>query len=121
MLQLILLTQKGPLINWNEVSTRTYDTAEECIKVNYKGARKMVDTFLLLLQLSDSPRIVNVSSMTGVLKVELEKRLGYVLLLCLIFIKCHREGIFSFFYPNLPKNKSNLLPALPPHVVCVSF
>ncbi|WOG95431.1 hypothetical protein DCAR_0414750 [Daucus carota subsp. sativus] len=59
---------KGPLINWNEVSTRTYDTAEECIKVNYKGARKMVDTFLLLLQLSDSPRIVNVSSMTGVLK-----------------------------------------------------
>ncbi|CAN1729018.1 (+)-neomenthol dehydrogenase, partial [Linum perenne] len=56
-------------INWNEVTINKYELAEECLKTNYYGPNQMVETFLPLLQLSDSPRIVNVSSMAGTLKV----------------------------------------------------
>ncbi|RVW27899.1 (+)-neomenthol dehydrogenase [Vitis vinifera] len=38
-------------------------------KVNYSGAQKVIGAFIPLLQLSDSPRIVNISSSTGNLKV----------------------------------------------------
>ncbi|KAL5565584.1 hypothetical protein UlMin_028748 [Ulmus minor] len=54
--------------NWNEISTQTYELAEECLKTNYYGARRLVEAFLPLLQLSDSPRVVNVSSELGLLK-----------------------------------------------------
>ncbi|XP_057980044.1 (+)-neomenthol dehydrogenase-like isoform X2 [Malania oleifera] len=48
--------------------TQTYELAEECLKTNYYGARIMVQVFIPLLQLSNSARIVNVSSSTGMLK-----------------------------------------------------
>ncbi|XP_059312701.1 (+)-neomenthol dehydrogenase-like isoform X2 [Lycium ferocissimum] len=51
-----------------KVATQTCDLAEECIKTNYYGAKWMIQELLPLLQLSDSPRIVNVSSMAGQLK-----------------------------------------------------
>ncbi|KAL5550826.1 hypothetical protein UlMin_001002 [Ulmus minor] len=54
--------------NWNEISTPTYELAEECLKTNYYGARRLVEALLPLLQLSDSPRIVNVSSFLGLLQ-----------------------------------------------------
>ncbi|KAL5565585.1 hypothetical protein UlMin_028749 [Ulmus minor] len=54
--------------NWNEISTPTYELAEECLKTNYYGARRLVEALLPLLQLSDSPRVVNVSSDLGLLK-----------------------------------------------------
>ncbi|CAN1308673.1 (+)-neomenthol dehydrogenase [Linum perenne] len=42
-----------------DVTFDTYELAEECLKTNYYGAKGMVEAFLQLLQLSDSPRIVN--------------------------------------------------------------
>ncbi|KAJ8900594.1 hypothetical protein K2173_025371 [Erythroxylum novogranatense] len=45
----------GSEINWSEISTQSYELAEECLKINYYG-------------LSDSPRIVNVSSGQGKLE-----------------------------------------------------
>ncbi|ESQ43958.1 hypothetical protein EUTSA_v10006127mg [Eutrema salsugineum] len=53
---------------WEEVITETYELAEECIKINYYGPKRMCEAFIPLLQLSDSPRIVNVSSSMGKLK-----------------------------------------------------
>ncbi|KAJ8900486.1 hypothetical protein K2173_025263 [Erythroxylum novogranatense] len=56
-------------INWSEISTQTYELAEECLKINYYGAKKMAEALLPLLRLSDSPRIVNVSALRGKLEV----------------------------------------------------
>ncbi|KAH7863062.1 hypothetical protein Vadar_012802 [Vaccinium darrowii] len=55
-------------INWDEVMTQTYEMAKECLETNYYGAKRMIETFVPLLQLSNSPRIVNVSSSMGQLK-----------------------------------------------------
>ncbi|KAK7292624.1 hypothetical protein RJT34_15475 [Clitoria ternatea] len=48
--------------------TQTYELAEECLKINYYGAKITVESLMPLLQLSDSPRIVNVSSTLGQLE-----------------------------------------------------
>ncbi|XP_020212465.1 (+)-neomenthol dehydrogenase-like isoform X1 [Cajanus cajan] len=48
--------------------TQTYELAEECLKINYYGAKIVVESLMPLLQLSDSPRIVNVSSTLGILE-----------------------------------------------------
>ncbi|GLT50278.1 hypothetical protein SLA2020_237740 [Shorea laevis] len=58
----------GEDVSWSETMTKTYELAEECLKTNYFGAKRMSETFIPLLQLSDSPRIVNVSSSLGKLK-----------------------------------------------------
>ncbi|CAN4111717.1 unnamed protein product [Withania somnifera] len=50
------------------MATQTYDLAEECIKTNYYGAKRMIQELLPLLQLSDSPRVVNMSSIGGKLE-----------------------------------------------------
>ncbi|KAK9076701.1 hypothetical protein SSX86_005035 [Deinandra increscens subsp. villosa] len=42
-----------------------YDMGEECMKTNYYGTKAVTEAFLPLLQLSSSPRIVNVSSNYG--------------------------------------------------------
>lgn len=55
---------------WHKKTTQNYELAEECLKINYYGAKRMVEEFIPLLQLSDSPRIVNVSSSLGILKVK---------------------------------------------------
>ncbi|KAH7864698.1 hypothetical protein Vadar_032751 [Vaccinium darrowii] len=55
-------------INWNEEMTQTYEMAKECLETNYYGAKRMIEAFIPLLQLSNSPRIVNVSSSLGQLK-----------------------------------------------------
>lgn len=49
-------------------ATQTYELAEACIDTNFYGVRRMVQALLPLLQLSDSPRIVNVSSVSGKLQ-----------------------------------------------------
>ncbi|KAJ8900435.1 hypothetical protein K2173_025212 [Erythroxylum novogranatense] len=51
-----------------ELTSQTYDSAEECLRINYDGARRMIEALVPLLQLSDSPRIVNVSSSMGKLQ-----------------------------------------------------
>lgn len=48
--------------------TQTYESAEECLQTNYYGAKRTVETLFPLLQLSDSPRIVNVSASSGKLE-----------------------------------------------------
>ncbi|KAL0379558.1 UNVERIFIED_CONTAM: (+)-neomenthol dehydrogenase [Sesamum angustifolium] len=44
-----------------------YDLAVECLQINYYGTKRTTEALLHLLQLSDSPRIVNVSSTMGAL------------------------------------------------------
>ncbi|KAJ4726980.1 (+)-neomenthol dehydrogenase [Melia azedarach] len=58
----------GVPIKWNEIVTETYELAEKCLETNYYGAKRMCRALISLLQLSDSPRIVNVSSSMGKLK-----------------------------------------------------
>lgn len=47
----------------------SYESAEFCLETNYYGAKSMVEAHVDLLKLSDSPRIVNVSSSMGKLEV----------------------------------------------------
>ncbi|XP_065864670.1 (+)-neomenthol dehydrogenase-like [Euphorbia lathyris] len=55
-------------INWSEIMSQTYELGDECVKINYYGAKRMNEALIPLLQLSDSPRIVNVSSVMGKLE-----------------------------------------------------
>jgi (+)-neomenthol dehydrogenase len=68
-LSFISLMQEGAKINWSEFITQTWELAEECLRINYYGAKRMAEALIPLLQLSDSPIIVNVSSSMGKLKV----------------------------------------------------
>ncbi|XP_074289774.1 salutaridine reductase-like [Silene latifolia] len=50
----------------NEVMKITYETAEECLNINYYGVKRVTEAFLPLLELSAvGARIVNVSSIAG--------------------------------------------------------
>jgi (+)-neomenthol dehydrogenase len=53
---------------WSKAMTETYELAEECFQINYYGTKRTSEAFIPLLQLSDSPRIVNVSSSIGKLE-----------------------------------------------------
>ncbi|XXG45266.1 hypothetical protein AAC387_Pa02g0393 [Persea americana] len=50
------------------VMRQTYEKAEECIAINYYGCKGVTEALIPLLLLSDSARIVNVSSELGQLK-----------------------------------------------------
>ncbi|KAK4418674.1 (+)-neomenthol dehydrogenase [Sesamum alatum] len=59
----------GSNINLSEIiMSQTYDLAAECIQINYYGTKITTEALLPLLQLSDSPRIVNVASSLGKLE-----------------------------------------------------
>ncbi|CDP18266.1 unnamed protein product [Coffea canephora] len=66
--QVRFLMARRTHINWKAISTHTYELTLECVETNYCGTRRMVEALLPLLQLSQSPRIVNVSSTMGKLK-----------------------------------------------------
>ncbi|XP_071705372.1 (+)-neomenthol dehydrogenase-like, partial [Rutidosis leptorrhynchoides] len=53
---------------FTELIEQPYNLGEECLKTNYYGTKAVTDAFLPLLQLSSSPRIVNVSSNFGELQ-----------------------------------------------------
>ncbi|XP_061340169.1 (+)-neomenthol dehydrogenase-like [Gastrolobium bilobum] len=53
--------------------TQTYELAEKCLQTNYYGAKRTTESLLPLLHLSDSPRIVNVSSTVGKLECVLNE------------------------------------------------
>lgn len=55
-------------VNWDDIVTQTYEAAAEGLQTNYYGAKRLSEALLPLLRLSDSPRIVNVSSASGKLK-----------------------------------------------------
>ncbi|KAL9670075.1 hypothetical protein QQ045_007626 [Rhodiola kirilowii] len=59
------LTQAGKDLELSDFLIQTYELAEQCIQTNYHGTKKMVQDLLPVLQLSDSPRIVNVTSSLG--------------------------------------------------------
>lgn len=52
-----------------ELARETHEKAEECLKVNYYGVKRVTEALIPLLKLSKSPRIVNVSSRYGQLRV----------------------------------------------------
>ncbi|KAM1019290.1 hypothetical protein ACFX2C_040813 [Malus domestica] len=54
-------------IDWDKVMTENYELAKECVQTNYYGAKRTTEALIPLLQLSESPRIVNVSSSMGML------------------------------------------------------
>ena len=56
-------------MDWTKVSSQNYESAEACVRTNYYGAKRMCEALIPLLELSDSPRIVNVSSSRGKLEV----------------------------------------------------
>ncbi|KAL7191805.1 hypothetical protein ACSBR2_023808 [Camellia fascicularis] len=58
----------GLLNKWKEVMTQNYELIDECLQTNYYGEKRMIEAPIPLLQLSDSARIVNVSSNIGKLK-----------------------------------------------------
>ncbi|BFG21900.1 hypothetical protein CerSpe_081740 [Prunus speciosa] len=85
-------------VDLSKLVTETYELTEECLQINYYGAKRTAEAFIPLLQLSDSPRIVNVSSGLGKLnnipsdwargvftdaENLTEERVGAGLLLCL--------------------------------------
>ncbi|XP_059664081.1 salutaridine reductase-like [Cornus florida] len=51
-----------------KIMKQTYEMAEETLKTNYYGTKGVTEAFLPLLQLSNSARIVNVSSSYGELR-----------------------------------------------------
>ncbi|RZC72980.1 hypothetical protein C5167_048460 [Papaver somniferum] len=65
-------------VDQNKVITETYESAEECIKTNYCGVKSVTRALIPLLQLSDSPRIVNVSSGMGQLKTDICYNTGFL-------------------------------------------
>ncbi|KAK9756605.1 hypothetical protein RND81_01G108800 [Saponaria officinalis] len=62
------IRRRGAEINYDGVMKQTYELAEECLQTNYYGVKRTINALLPLLQFSDSPRIVNVSSDVGLLK-----------------------------------------------------
>ncbi|KAG6725328.1 hypothetical protein I3842_02G027900 [Carya illinoinensis] len=60
--------QATAAVNLSEIMSQTYESAEECVQTNYYGAKRVVEFLLPLLQLSDSPRIVNVTTSAGKLE-----------------------------------------------------
>ncbi|XVE77092.1 hypothetical protein DITRI_Ditri13aG0034400 [Diplodiscus trichospermus] len=59
---------------WSKVR-ENYETAEECLKTNYYGAKGTTEALVPLLQLSDSPKIVNLASSAVMLKQMTGERL----------------------------------------------
>lgn len=57
----------GSTVDWEKL-TQTSDMAENCLRTNYYGVKETTDVFLPLLKLSNSSKIVNVSSQAALLQ-----------------------------------------------------
>lgn len=57
----------GSTVEWEKL-TQTSEMAEKCLRTNYYGVKETTESFLPLLHLSNSPKIVNVSSQAELLK-----------------------------------------------------
>nr|GEZ77419.1 glucose/ribitol dehydrogenase [Tanacetum cinerariifolium] len=57
------------------VIDETYELGKKCLDINYYGTKDVTETLIPLLQLSKSPRIVNVTSMGGDLRFLPNKKL----------------------------------------------
>ncbi|KAK7349542.1 hypothetical protein VNO77_06986 [Canavalia gladiata] len=63
-----LRRKRGEISDWNLIFHQTYELAKECVETDFFGAERVTEALLPLLQLSPSPRIVNVSGQIGLLK-----------------------------------------------------
>lgn len=52
-----------------EVLRETYKEAEKCLDINNYSIKRVTEALILLLQLEQTPRIVNVTSDLGQLKI----------------------------------------------------
>ncbi|MFS7943836.1 putative NAD(P)-binding domain superfamily [Helianthus anomalus] len=59
----------GSQIEWGKILNESYELAAQCVQTNYYVAKRMVERFIPVLESSNSPTIVNVSSSIGKLKV----------------------------------------------------
>ncbi|WJX87014.1 (+)-neomenthol dehydrogenase [Trifolium repens] len=59
------IVENGGQIDWSKILTETYEQTEVGIRTNYYGAKELTKALIPLLQLSTSPKIVNVSSSSG--------------------------------------------------------
>ncbi|KAF8379461.1 hypothetical protein HHK36_028897 [Tetracentron sinense] len=59
---------KGEAPDLKQRLRETYELTEECLETNYYGTKRVTEALIPLLQLSNSARIVNVSSSLGKLK-----------------------------------------------------
>ncbi|KAL2330342.1 hypothetical protein Fmac_017923 [Flemingia macrophylla] len=64
----LLKKRNGEQIDWSEVGYQTYELAEQCVQTNLYGVERVTEALVPLLQLSISPRIINISSRAGLLK-----------------------------------------------------
>ncbi|PRQ57911.1 putative oxidoreductase [Rosa chinensis] len=71
--------QEAGHIDFKKLLTETYELTEECLQINYYGAKRTSEALIPLLQRSDSPRIVNVSSSMGKLENILGDRVKVLL------------------------------------------
>ncbi|WJX87013.1 (+)-neomenthol dehydrogenase [Trifolium repens] len=58
----------GGQIDWSKLITQSYEETEAGLKTNYYGAKELTKALIPLLQLSSSPKVVNVSSSMGKLE-----------------------------------------------------
>ncbi|TKY64117.1 (+)-neomenthol dehydrogenase [Spatholobus suberectus] len=56
-------------VDWSKIVTESYELTEAGLKTNYHGAKELTKALIPLLQVSSSPKIVNVSSSMGRLEV----------------------------------------------------
>ena len=70
IIQILLGANARPL---KELVNQTYETAKNCLRTNYYGIKQLSKALIPLIQLSNSGRIVNVSSIIGQLKVKIRK------------------------------------------------
>ncbi|PRQ17764.1 putative oxidoreductase [Rosa chinensis] len=54
--------------NVKQNTVQTYETAADCLKTNYYGIKQLTEALVPLLQKSEAPKIVNVSSTLGQLR-----------------------------------------------------
>ncbi|KAI8027153.1 (+)-neomenthol dehydrogenase, partial [Camellia lanceoleosa] len=88
--------REGIEIDWKAVTTQTYSMAEKCLETNYFGAKRIIRVLFPLLLLSDSPRIVNVSSTAGKLQCILDSFCFCFFFIDLNHCKKYPNSIFSF-------------------------
>ncbi|KAG4937154.1 hypothetical protein JHK85_052073 [Glycine max] len=60
--------EKVANVDWRKISTENFEAAEAGIRTNYYGVKLMCEALIPLLELSGTPRIVNVSSSMGKLE-----------------------------------------------------
>ncbi|RHN39969.1 putative oxidoreductase [Medicago truncatula] len=62
------IVENGGQIDWSKIITQTYEQTELGIKTNYYGAKDLTEALIPFLQLSSSPKVVNVSASMGKLE-----------------------------------------------------